>query len=110
MQKLFNFTRKGEVIGFYIKASNDTFIEVFRTDDTEPAANGGILHHFCLETDSIENLRQTLVDGGYAPREMITGADNSLQFWVQDPNRLDIEFQQYSDRSSQFTGKNVEVN
>jgi hypothetical protein len=38
------------------------------------------------------------------------GADNSLQFWIQDPNGLDIEFQQYPEHSSQFTGKNVEVN
>jgi hypothetical protein len=38
------------------------------------------------------------------------GADDSLQFWIQDPNGLDIEFQQYTEHSSQFTGRNVEVN
>jgi hypothetical protein len=43
MQKLFNLTQKGEVIGFYLKASNDTFIEVFRTGDTEPVTDGQIL-------------------------------------------------------------------
>ena len=36
-------------------------------------------------------------------------ADNSLQFWAQDPNGLEIEFQQYTERSSQFTGENVDV-
>jgi Glyoxalase/Bleomycin resistance protein/Dioxygenase superfamily len=110
MQRLFNFTQKGETIGFYIKASNDTFIEVFRTNDTQPTTDGQILNHFCLETDSIEKLRQTLVEQGHAPREIIMGADNALQFWIQDPNGLDIEFQQYTEYSSQFTGKNVEVN
>ena len=110
MQKLFDFTKNGEVIGFYIKASNDTFIEVFHTGDVELASDGRSLHHFCLETDSIEKLRQALVDRGYAPREMIMGADNSLQFWVRDPNGLEIEFQQYTEHSSQFTGQNVELN
>lgn len=109
MGKVFNFTQKGEVIGFYLKASNNTFIEVFRTGDMGMAVAGQILSHFCLETDSIEKLRQTLVDRGYAPREIIMGADHSLQFWIQDPNGLDIEFQQYTGQSSQFTGKNVEV-
>jgi catechol 2,3-dioxygenase-like lactoylglutathione lyase family enzyme len=110
MQKLFNFTRKGEVIGFYLKASNDTFIEVFRSGNAELTCDGQILGHFCFETDAIEKLRQTLVEQGYAPREIMMGADNALQFWIHDPNGLDIEFQQYTEQSSQFTGKNVEVN
>jgi catechol 2,3-dioxygenase-like lactoylglutathione lyase family enzyme len=110
MQKLFNFTRIGEMIGFYLKASNNTFIEVFRTGDTVPTTDVQILSHFCFETDSIEELRQTLVEHGYAPREIIMGADNALQFWTQDPNGLEIEFQQYTEHSSQFSGKNVEVN
>jgi catechol 2,3-dioxygenase-like lactoylglutathione lyase family enzyme len=110
MQKLFDFTKKGEVIGFYLKASNDTFIEVFHTGEAELTTNGQLLNHFCLETDSIEKLRQALVDRGYVPREIIMGADNSLQFWIRDPNGLEIEFQQYTEKSSQFTGQNVEVN
>lgn len=109
MRKLFNFTRKGEVIGFYLKGTNDTFIEVFRAGDIESISGRQVLHHFCLETDSIEEIRQGLVDRGYAPREIIMGADNSLQFWVQDPGGLEIEFQQYTEHSSQFTGKDVDV-
>ena len=33
----------------------------------------------------------------------------AFQFWVQEPNGLDIEIQQYTDRSAQFTGNDVEV-
>jgi catechol 2,3-dioxygenase-like lactoylglutathione lyase family enzyme len=109
MQKLFHFLRHGEVIGFYLKAANDTFIEVFRMDDAEPGNGRQLLHHFCLETDSIEELRERLVQRGYTPGKIIMGADNSLQFWIQDPNGLDVEFQQYNDRSTQFTGADVEV-
>ena len=109
LKRRFSFTRQGEVIGFYLKASNDTFIEVFRTNDADSSDAGRALHHFCFETDDIKELRGTLLEKGYAPSEVIMGADNSLQFWVQDPNGVDIEFQQYTENSSQFSGANVEV-
>jgi catechol 2,3-dioxygenase-like lactoylglutathione lyase family enzyme len=110
MVKAFQFTRKGEVIGFYLKASEDTFIEVFRVDHADHTTTGHKLSHFCLQTDAIEDIRRRLEDRGYAPREITMGADNTTQFWVVDPNDLDIEFQQYTENSSQFTGKDVEVN
>jgi catechol 2,3-dioxygenase-like lactoylglutathione lyase family enzyme len=109
LRKLFNFNRHGEVIGFYLKAANDTFIEVFQMHDAEVGTGRQLLHHFCLETDDIKKLWQTLSEKGYGPRELIMGADNALQFWVQDPNGLDIEIQQYTERSAQFTGEDVEV-
>jgi catechol 2,3-dioxygenase-like lactoylglutathione lyase family enzyme len=109
MKKLFNFTRKGEVIGFYLKASNETFIEMFRTEDIDMLNSARSLHHFCLETESIAESWQALADSGYSPREITMGADNSLQFWVTDPAGLEIEFQQYNSESSQFNGKDVEV-
>lgn len=119
MEKVFDFTKNGDRIGCYLKASNNTFIEVFRAGETEPirlrpasarqASESRTLSHFCFETDSIEELHQRLVEDGYAPQEIIMGADNALQFWIQEPNGLNIEFQQYTEHSSQFTGKSVEV-
>jgi len=109
MEKVFNFVRKGKLIGFYMKASNETFIEVFLADEVEKI-DKQILSHFCLQTDSIEALRKALVEGGYSPKEIKMGADNSFQFWMKDPNGMDIEFQQYTEQSSQITGKDVEVN
>lgn len=108
-EKVFNFIRDDEVIGFYLKADNETFIEVFLTTETSPANSQPVLNHFCLETDSIEKLRERLIERGYEPRELIMGADNALQFWVQDPNGLEIEFQQYTKQSSQFTGSDVKL-
>jgi len=109
MKKFFNFTKKGKTIGFYMKTSNDTFVEVFLADEIEKSGKQ-VLNHFCLETDSIEALRKRLIECGYAPREMAMGADNSLQFWMKDPNGMDLEFQQYGEGSSQITGKDIEVN
>jgi len=109
MKKFFNFTRNGKIIGFYMKAVNETFVEVFLTDEIEKIGKQP-LNHFCLETDSIEALRKDVVERGYSANEIQMGADNSLQFWMKDPNGMDMEFHQYTDKSSQFTGQDVEVN
>ncbi len=110
MEKLFDFTCKGNVIGFYIKASHDTFIEVFQDDKTTPPTTPQNPHHFCLLTENIEQVRQILQNVGYAPGDIKTGADHSLQFWIKDPSGVDVEFHQYSEQSAQLTKQNVEVN
>lgn len=109
MKKQFNFLRGGKVIGFYIKAGNASFIEVFHADEVEKIGKE-VLNHFCLETDDMEGLRQSLVARGYQPGEIKMGADSSYQFWMQDPNGMAMEFHQYTDASTQFSGKDVEVN
>jgi len=109
MKKIFEFTRKGKSIGFYMKAANETFIEVFLADEVEKTGKQ-VLSHFCLQTDSIETLRKALLERGHAPNEIKMGADKSPQFWMKDPNGMDLEFQQYTDQSSQITGQAVEVN
>lgn len=110
MEKCFDFTRAGKVIGFYIKASRDTFIEVFQQEAVPSAASDRGLHHFCLEAEDIAAVRQSLLAAGYAPGEIKMGADHSWQFWVQDPDGVDVEFHQYTPESAQLSGRNVEVN
>jgi catechol 2,3-dioxygenase-like lactoylglutathione lyase family enzyme len=109
LKRFFNFTRKGKVIGFYMKAANETFVEVFLEGEIEKIGKQP-LNHFCLETDSIEALRKKVLESGYEAREIHLGADNSYQFWMKDPNGMDMEFHQYTDKSSQFTGQDVEAN
>ena len=109
LEKLFDFMRKGKLIGFYMKTANDTFIEVFLADEVEKIGKQ-YLNHFCLETDDIEALHQRLVECGYEPRKITMGSDQSHQFWMKDPNGMEIEFQEYTDKSSQRTGQTVEVN
>jgi len=109
MKKAFNFIMKEKVIGFYMKASNETFVEVFLADEVEKVGKQA-LNHFCLQADSLETLRKALIERGYSPNEIKMGADKSPQFWIKDPNGLDIEFHQYTDQSSQITGRDVHVN
>jgi len=108
MEKLFHFTRKGSVIGFYMKAAGETFIEVFLVEEATNS-NSPVLSHICLLTENIKALRQLIVDRGLAPGEICMGGDNCPQFWMCDPNGMAIEFQEYTAQSSQFTGKDVEA-
>src|SRR5476649_2817794 len=78
MERYFDFCRKGKVIGFYMKASNETFIEVFLAEEVAKIEKQ-VLNHFCLETDDIAGLRQKLVDRGFGPGELKMGGDSSLQ-------------------------------
>jgi len=109
LKKVFDFTRKGQVIGFYMKADNETFIEVFLADEIDKIGKQ-VLNHFCLEADSIQAVRKSLVDRGFTAGEIKMGCDNSYQFWMKDPSGLDIEFHEYTDTSSQRLGGPVEVN
>ena len=110
MEKLFQFTRQGAVIGFYLRASPGTFIEVFYEKQLPPAQDALTLHHFCLESDDLESLRKTLLERGHAPTEIKLGADHSYQFWIKDPSGVALEFHQYTENSAQRIGQDVEVN
>jgi catechol 2,3-dioxygenase-like lactoylglutathione lyase family enzyme len=106
----FDFTRKGKVIGFYLKAGSTTFVEVFLESEVLPIdRHKAVLSHLCLETDDIENLHASLVARGLNPGKIVMGSDKAIQFWMDDPNGMAIEFQQYTQACSQFTGQSVEA-
>lgn len=109
LKPAFSFTRKGEIIGFYLKIPGGSYIEVFKVEKTEGSRPANSLAHFCLETDDIEGMRRTLAERGYAPGDVKMGGDHSLQFWVTDPNGILFEFHQYTNQSAQKTGKDVEL-
>lgn len=109
-EKQFQFTRRGEVIGFYLRIADRAFLEAFSSAAPPPSTQSHSLSHFCLETDDLAGLRQKLVEAGFQPTPIKIGADATLQFWVKDPNGIDLEVQQYTDQSAQFQNGDVEVN
>lgn len=109
LEKRFDFLRKGKIIGFYMKTGNETFVEVFLADEIEKIGKQP-LNHFCLETGDLKALHARIKECGYAPRDIKLGSDGTPQFWMQDPNGMELEFQEYVDISAQKTGKDVEVN
>jgi catechol 2,3-dioxygenase-like lactoylglutathione lyase family enzyme len=105
----FDFTRNGNVVGFYLHAGEETFLEVFHAD--EVPWHGSPIRHLCLETDDIDAAMARVVAAGFEVGEKKLGADNTWQFWVKNsPNGVAIEVQQYTRDSCQQTGKPCEVN
>ena len=103
-QRAFDFVRGGKKIGFYLKAGEGTFIEVFKQDKIDPEAPSPI-KHLCLEVDDIDAACAKLKSAGYKVGEKKLGADKSWQAWTADPSGVRIEFHQYTPESSQLTGR-----
>lgn len=108
MEKAFDFTRLGRRIGFYLKAGDTTFIEVFAEED-EPSAERPLIRHFCLEVEELEEAIAALQNKGVEISEKKLGADGAWQSWITDPSGVRIELMQYRDDSSQFSGRQVEL-
>ena len=105
-KKVFEFFRDGKRTGFYLELAPGSYVEVFQRDaiDTQAALP---IRHFCIEVDDIETVRSALIEAGYEATEKKLGADQSWQAWTTDPSGIRIEFHQYTDQSSQKTGKNA---
>ncbi|MBN2343275.1 MAG: VOC family protein [Deltaproteobacteria bacterium] len=108
MKKVFDFTLKGSLYGYYLEMAKGNFIEVFIDDGVAPKVSGP-MRHLCLETDDIAGAKARLTDAGIETTDIIKGCDNTYQFWFKDPNGIDIELHQYTAESSQFTGTDCEV-
>ena len=100
--KAFDFLRDGKVVGFYLKVGNGTFLEFFRAEPE--AASAFPIAHFCLEVDSIDEVRRRLAAAGYACSEKSPGADHAYQAWTADPDGTRIELHEYRPGCCQLTG------
>ena len=106
--KVFDFIRGGQAIGFYLRASAGTYIEVFQMDEVR--ADGKCpIQHVCLEVDDIKATVRRLRGQGYDATDEALGADRSWQAWTTDPNGVRIEFHQYTDESCQRTGRDCRL-
>ncbi len=107
-EKVFDFTKEGKISGFYFDAGNKTFVEVFENKGTGKAISS--ILHICFETDDIKGLKKNLDAQKVKTTQIKLGVDNSYQFWVKDPDGIDIEFLEYTKKSSQFTKQSAEMN
>lgn len=102
--KAFNFMRGGKRIGFYLRAGDGTFIEVFLQDKLDAEAPAPI-RHLCLEVEGIDAMIARVKSAGFKIGEKKLGADHSWQVWTADPAGVKVEFHEYTPESSQSTGK-----
>jgi catechol 2,3-dioxygenase-like lactoylglutathione lyase family enzyme len=104
LRRQFDFHKDHRLFGFYLRISDRQFIEVFLRGEGEPA-KGNLVTHLCLEVDDVAAVRQRLIEHGFKPTEPKLGADQSWQIWCNDPDGVPVEFHQYTEQSSQFTGR-----
>ena len=105
----FDFIKAGRLFGFYLQITQGQFIEIFKTDSIE-AADRQRVHHLCLEVEDLDALRDVLIKRGVAVTPKKKGCDQTWQCWCKDPDGTDVEFQQYTAKSSQFTRSQCLVN
>ena len=108
LSKKFNFIKDGKVFGYYLQINEYNSIEVFQAEanssEKEPQVK-----HFCLEVDDIDKTIEEIRSCGISITDKKMGCDNSLQAWLTDPNGINIEFHQYTDKSSQAVGSDCVI-
>lgn len=109
LKRHFEFHKDGRLHGFYLQVAPGQFIEVFQTDAAAEIKHQR-LHHFCLEVTDIDAMRDRLIQHGIAVTPKKLGCDQTWQCWCKDPDGTEIEFQQYTPQSSQFSRANCIVN
>lgn len=106
MEKVFDFIKDNEAIGFYAKVGEMTFIEVFVQGETANLERP-IMKHFCLEVEDIDVAVEAIKSKGIEITEKLYAPDNSWQAWITDPSGVQIELMQYTASSSQLNGNPV---
>lgn len=102
LKRHFDFFKEGELFGFYLQLAPGQFIEIFKAGPDAEIRSQRI-HHFCLEVDDIDALREKLTRHGVEVTPKKLGCDQTWQCWCKDPDGVDFEFQQYTPGSSQTT-------
>ena len=108
MEKTFEFIKDGELYGFYAGAGNTTFVEVF-IEENEIGDMPTIIRHLCLEVEDLDATIAEIRMNDWEITDKKFGSDNSWQAWITDPSGVEIELMQYTEESSQFTGKPCDV-
>lgn len=104
----FKFTRKGKYFGTYLEISDGNYIEMFENPDLNEVQNTGIAH-FCLQTDDIDYVIETLQSRNIKFTQKKLGCDNTYQIWLTDPDGNQFEVHQYTNLSAQLKPRNVEA-
>jgi len=102
LDRQFDFRNKhDELVGFYLAFGNGTFIEVIKNTK---AGGEGIIKHFAMEVDDVDNAYDNLEKCGYPVSEKELAGDHNWMITCHDPNGIFIELQQYTEKSMQFVG------
>jgi catechol 2,3-dioxygenase-like lactoylglutathione lyase family enzyme len=107
IKKRFEFRNlQDELVGYYLAFDNQTYIEVIKT---ATLAKPGLIRHFAIEVDSVDEAYDALKSGGIDVTEKTLAGDHNWMITCHDPSGIFIELQEYTDRSMQIVGGRCEV-
>lgn len=107
LTRQFDFNNlQGELVAFYLGFDNETFVEVIKVAEPKPP---GLIRHFAIEVDDIDEARATLLENGIDVSEKELGIDKAWMITCKDPNGVFIEVHQYTPDSLQRVGGVCEV-
>ena len=107
LERQFEFRNKqNELVGFYLAFGNGTYIEVIKSTK---AGGDGVVRHFAMEVDNVDEAYGELVKAGYDPTKKEFAGDHNWMVTCHDPNGIFIELQQYTVESMQRVGGVCEV-
>lgn len=87
--------------GFILSLGNGTFIEVFqRPADWSQSTGTPTIRHICIQVGNIKAVADRMQTMGHEVRISVGRTDGVPQFWVCDPDGVQIEFHQYSNQNS----------
>jgi len=86
----------GALYGVFLSVGT-SFVEFFTIPEAPPP--GGIFRHFCFEVDDIEAAAAHFNAAGMQAEVKRGKTDRTLNFWIEDPNGIKIEFHQYDSQS-----------
>ncbi len=107
IERRFEFRNlQDELVGYYLAFDNQTFIEVIKT---ARLAKPGLIRHFAIEVDSVDDVYDALKSNGIDVTEKELAGDRNWMITCHDPSGIFIELQEYTDRSMQIVGGTCEV-
>ena len=102
IERRFEFRNlQDELVGYYLAFDNQTYIEVIKT---AKLAKPGLIRHFAIEVDSVDDVYDALKSNGIDVTEKELAGDRNWMITCHDPNGIFIELQQYTEKSMQFVG------
>ena len=107
-EKRFQFIKDGEIVGFYLSLGDGGFLEVFSDLDAIWDQRRK-LKHFCLEVENLDSTIEAIRAKGVEIGAKKLGCDDTWQAWFTDPDGIEIELHQYTEASSQLTGRDCVV-
>lgn len=109
MRKQFSFHKNDKAVGFYLSCGGATFVEVVLSKNENLSQKNSCLQHFCFEVENLDAAIVSVRERGWEISDKFLGEDSTWHALLKDPNGVQLEFHQYSSKSSQLNHADCNV-